>query len=293
MSLRPNSARRSAMPSSPTGRWNVLNNVGKTVNLFREYAAKPSTRIRWMAGHGLQISEPGRVPSGTFVVFMGAPGQLAATPLLPPTSKAYTSIRYLRNVFAGQEANILPTRLGYWKNHVYGPGDTFPDLSVDMWDYHVKKLRVRQPNGSVRQVQVIVKTPLTPVDRMCGVKDMSTGRKTLYKKTRTVSQLISGAPGIYLIMSCRASSARIAGGNAGRNYLRTNTHGQTAQRVVRRVPMGLPSNAVNAHVQAFENAQARIATRKRPHNLTVRRSPRRASPPRRNYGNENTVMRNG
>ncbi len=294
MSLRPNSGRRRAMPSSPTGRWNVLDNVGKTVNLFREYAAKPSTRIRWMAGHGLQIPEPARVPSGTFVVFMGAPGQFASTSLLPPTSKAFTDVRYLRDVFAGREANILPTRLGYWKNHVYGPGDTFPDLKIDMWDFKVETFRIRQPNGSVNPVQVRVNTPLTLYNRVCGVKNMNTGVKTLYKKTRTVSQVISRAPGIYLIMACRASGARIGGGNAGRNYERSNRVGQTAQRFVRRIPasLGVPSNAVNAHVQAFENAQARVATRKRMRSLTVRRSPRRASPPRRNYGNMNTVMRN-
>jgi hypothetical protein len=280
------------MPRSPATRWNFLSNEGKTVNLFREYAANPSTRIRWVYGHGIQIPNPGKVPPGRFVVFMGAPGQLTSPALLPSTSKAYTSIRYLRNVFAGREANILPTRLGYWKTHVYGPGDTFPDLNVDMWDYQVKKFRVRQPNGSVRPVQVRVNTPLTPIDWMCGVKDMSTGRKTLYKKTRTVSQVISGAPGIYLIMACRASSARGESGNAGRNYARSNTVGQTTQRFVRRVPMGIPSSAVNVNVQAFENAQARIATRKRMSSLTIRGSPRRPSPPRKNYGNGNTVMRN-
>lgn len=292
MSLRPNSGRRRAMPRSPVSRWNFLSNEGKTVNLFREYAANPSTHIRWVYGHGLQIPEPGKVPPGTFVIFMGAPGQFASSALLPSTSKAYTDVRYLRNVFAGREANILPTRLGYWKTHVYGPGNTFPDLSIDMWDYEVQTFRIRQPNGSVNPVQVRVNTPLTPIDGMCGVKDMSTGRKTLYKKTRTVSQVISRAPGIYLIMACRASSARAAGGNAGRNYERSNRVGQTAQRFVRRIPTGRPSNAVNVNVQAFENAQARIATRKRLRNLTVRRSPRRASPPRRNYGNVNTVMRN-
>ena len=286
MSLRPNSRR--AMPRSPATRWNFLSNKGKTVNLFREYAANPSTRIRWVYGHGLQIPKPGTVPPGRFVVFMGAPGQLTSAALLPSTSKAYTSIRYLRNVFAGREANILPTRLGYWKNHVYGPGDTFPDLSIDTWDYHIKTFRIRQPNGSVRRVQVRVNTPLTPINRMCGVKDMSTGRKTLYKKTRTVSQVISGAPGIYLIMSCRASGDRLEGGNAERNFERSNT----TQRFVRRVPAGIPSSAVNVNVQAHENAQARTATRKRMRSPTIRGSPRRASPPRRNYGNANTIMRN-
>jgi len=280
------------MTRSPASRWNFLSNKGKTVNAFREYAANPSTHIRWMTGHGLQTPERKPVPSDRFVVFMGAPGQLAATGILSPTSDAYTSVRYLRNVFSGREANILPTRLGYWKTHVYGPGDTFPDLKIDMWDYQVKKFRIRQPNGSVRPVEVRVNTPLTQYDRVCGVKDMSTGRKTLYKKTRTVSQVISGAPGIYLIMACRASSARIAGGNAMRNYLRTNTRGPTAQRVVRRVPTGVPSSAVNVNVQAHENVQARVATRKRMRSPTIRGSPRRASPPRRNYGNTNTIMRN-
>jgi hypothetical protein len=122
------------MPRSPTSRWNVLNNVGKTVNMFKEYAAQPSTPIRWIGGHGLQIPETGQVPANTFVIFMGAPRQLAAKSMLPPSSKAYRSIRYLRDVFAGRESNILPTRLGYWKNHVYGPNDTFPDLNIEMWD---------------------------------------------------------------------------------------------------------------------------------------------------------------
>jgi hypothetical protein len=92
---------------------------------------------------------------------------------------------------------------------------------------------------------------------------MSSGRKILYEKTRTVSQVISSAPGIYLIMACRASAARIQSGNAERNYASSNAVGQTAQRFVRRVRTGLPSNAVNVNVQAFENAQGRVSTRKR------------------------------
>jgi hypothetical protein len=289
MSLRPNSGRRLGMPRSPPSRWNFLSNEGKTINLFREYAANPSTRIRWVYGHGLQIPTPGKVPPGRFVVFMGAPGHLLSAGLLPPTSEAYNDVRYLRNVFAGRESNIRPARLGYWKTHVYGPNDTFPDLQIDMWDFYVKNFRVRQPNGSVRPVQLKVNTPLTTVDRMCGVKDMSTGHKTLYKKTRTISQVISRAPGIYLIMACRASGARLMSGNAMRNFVRSNMYGQSAQR---RITSGLASSAVNVAVQAHENAQARVATRKRMRGPTIRRSPQRPSPPRRNYRNENIIMRN-
>jgi hypothetical protein len=294
MSLRPTTGRRRIMTRSPSTRWNVLDNTGKTVNLFREYAADPSSRIRWVYGHGLQLSTPGKVPPGRFVVFMGAPGQITSAGLLPPTSKPYTSIRHLRDVFSGRVAKILPTRLGYWKNHVYGPGDTFPDLSIDMWDYQVKTFRVRQPNGTLGpQVRVRVNTPLTTVDRMCGVKDMTTGHKFLYKKTRTISQVISRGPGIYLIMSCRASSARLASGNAARNFARSNVSaGMTGQRHVRRITSGLPSNVVNVAVQAHENVQARVATRKRMRSPTIRGSPRRRSPPRRNFGSTNTVMRN-
>lgn len=295
MSLRPNTRRRPP-PMSPVGRWSY-NNAGKTVNLFREYAARPSTHIRWMAGHGLQIPEPGRVPSDTFVVFMAPPGQFGTTGMLPPTSRAYKSIQYLRDVFAGRVANILPTRLGYWKRHVYGPDDVFPDLKIDMWDYRIETLHIpRSNNEPTAPTQIIHAWPKSPFDKISGVKDMNTGVKILYKKTRTVSQVINArGPGIYLIMACRASAERILSGAAHRNYNRTNTAGMTALRNMRRVTSG----AVNLHVQAHENAQARVSGLKRARNIqTLRRaspSSGRTLPPalrRRPNANANTVMRN-
>ena len=297
MSLRPNTRRRPP-PTSPVGRWS-FNNAGKTVNLFREYAARPSTHIRWMAGHGLQIPEPGRVPAGTFVVFMAPPGQFGTTGMLPPVSRAYKSIQYLRDVFAGRVANILPTRLGYWKRHVYGPNDVFPDLKIDMWDYRIETLRIpRSNNEPTAPTQIIHAWPKSPFDKVCGVKDMNTGVKILYKKTRTVSQVINArGPGIYLIMACRASAERISSGAAHRNFNRTNTVGMTALRNMRRVSSG----AVNLHVQAHENAQARMVGLKRGRNNgpTLRRaspSTRRSTPPAlrrpRKNAQGNTIMNN-
>lgn len=301
MSLRP-STRRRPPPTSPVGRWS-LNNAGKTVNLFREYAARQSTHIRWMAGHGLQVPEPGRVPSDTFVVFMGTPGQFAATSLLPPDSKAYRSIQYLRDVFAGRVANILPTRLGYWKRHVYGPGDTFPDLKIDMWDYWVESLNIpRSNNEPTAPTQIRHDWPRSPYDKISGVKDMNTGVKILYKKTRTISQVLRArGPGIYLIMACRASSQRVSSGNALRNALAAPHTGMTAQQRMRRIRAGVTTNAVNLHVQTHENNQGRIATRKRGRNNgpTLRRtspSTRRSTPPAlrgaRKNAQGNTIMNN-
>jgi len=190
MSLRPVTRRR--LPTSPVGRFGVLNNVGKTVNLFKEYAAMPSTHIRWVAGHGRQISVPATVPPNTFVVFMGPPGQYASTDILSPTGKAYRNIKYLRDFFAGRVASILPTRLGYWKNHVYGPGDKYPDLHLDMWDYRTETIRT-----STGPLVVSHDCPRSPFDKVCGVKDMNTGVKILYKKARTVSRIIGArGPGI-------------------------------------------------------------------------------------------------
>ena len=313
MSVLPNSGRRRAMPISPTSRYNALNNAGKIVNLFREYAARPSTRIRWMAGHGRQIPQPGRVPSGTFVVFMGAPGQLASTRILPTSSEAWRNIQYLRDVFSGRVKDIMPTRLGYWKRHVYGPGDPFPDLIIDMWDYRVQNRQRNSSTGVWRNIPLterinpnlpvetrIINQPGTDFDRVCGVKDMNTGFKFLHKKRRTVSQVISTrGPGIYLIMACRASGERIASGNAMRNFVKSKTSGMTAQTYMRRVRTGLSTNAVNIAVQKHENNQARIATRKRARNIqTLRRaspSSGRTLPPalrRRPNANANTVMRN-
>jgi hypothetical protein len=274
MSVRPVVGRRRT--ASPIGRWNVLNNAGKLINIFREYAAHPSTRIRWMAGHGLQIPEPAVVPAGTFVVFMGPPGQLASTDILPHTSPAYKSLRYLRNVFAGRVSEIEPTRLGYWKRHVYGPNDTFPDLRIDMWDYRLETIRLGPSSGSpvARNVEIRHDWPRSSYDRVCGLKDMSTGVKILYKKTRTISQVLaSKGPGIYLIMACRASAERVSAGTAMRNYARMQTSGMRAQSRARRVSQR--AEPVNVHVQLHENSQGRLATRKR-----ARTSPRRRTPPK-------------
>jgi hypothetical protein len=272
MSLRPTIR----VPTSPVNRYNVLNNAGKTINLFREYASYPSTHIRWIAGHGLQIPQPARVPPNTFIVFMGSPGQFITTNTLPPTSRAYKSIRYLRDVFSGQVQNIVPTRLGYWKRHVYGPGDTFPDLQIDMWDYKIETIPF-----SDGPVQIRTDLPRSPFDRICGVKDMNTGVKILYKKRRTVSQIVNArGPGIYIVMACRASTERISRGTARRNF---NIFGGGS--LIPRVR----NTGVNVHVQAHENTQARVATRKR--TRSVNRSPKRPSPPRRNWQG-NTVMRN-
>lgn len=255
---------------SPVGRWNALNSVGKTVNLFRQYAAQPTTHIRWLAGHGLQIPEPGRVPPGTFVVFMAPPGQFGSSDILPHTSRAYKSLGYLRDVFAGRVQDILPTRLGYWKRHVYGPNDVFPDLSIDMWDYRVEKIRLGSP--SPKTVAIRHDWPRSSFDRVCGLKDMTTGVKILYKKTRTVSQVINArGPGIYLVLACRASAERIRAGTAMRNFSRMQVQGMRAQSRARRV--SVRAEPVNVHVQMHENEQARVATRKRSRPSSRRRTP--------------------
>jgi hypothetical protein len=274
MSLRPTTRIR----TSPVGRYNILNNVGKTVNLFREYAAMPGTHIRWVVGHGLQLAEYKSVPANTFVVFLGAPGQYARTSLLPHTSKAYKSIKYLRDVFAGRIQNISPERLGYWKRHVYGPNDMYPDLKIDMWDYTTEVIPLSNGPVTIRH-----DLPRSDYDRVCGVKDMNTGVKILYKKTRTIDQIItSRGAGIYLIMACRASSERITRGAAMRNFLLSSP----SQSFVPRVR----NNRVNVNVQTHENIQARVATHKRSRS-TSRPSPRRPSPVRTNY-HGNVVMRN-
>jgi hypothetical protein len=206
--------------------------------------------------------------------------------MLPPSSRAYRNIQYLRGVFAGTERKIEPTRLGYWKRHVYGPGDTFPDLKIDMWDYRVETIHMpRSNNEPTAPTQFRVDWPRSPYDKVCGVKDMNTGVKILYKKTRTITQVVNArGPGIYLIMACRASAQRISSGEAQRNFNRSNTAGMTALRNMRRVRFG----AVNLHVQAHENNQGRIAARKRTRNSpTVRRrsTPRRTPPSLRNAMN--------
>lgn len=239
--------------SSPVRRWNVLNNEGKTVNIFREYAANPSTRINWVAGHGVQLNFGAKVPPNTFLIFMGAPGQYASQSILPWNSRAYRNLQYMRDVFAGRVTNILPTRLGYWKQHVYGPGDVFPELMIDMWDYNIVNI------GTQR---IARDTPGTPFDRVCGIKDMNRGIKFLYKKSRTISQLLRRGPGIYLIMSCRASMQRIESGTANRDFVRTSN--RLAPLIAQaRVPRIQPTEAVNFGVQTHENRQARVTTRKR------------------------------
>lgn len=239
---------RPFVPKINVSRYDSLNKEGKTINLFQEFAAKPTTPIRWVVGHGLLNQKFPKVPANTFIVFMAEPGYPIAKTILLGMNKAFTNTGYLRNVFSGKEKNIKPTRLGYWKEHVYGPNDLFPDLDLKTDD-----------EGSVSFRQYF------------GVTNVKSGTRNQRGFKGTLKELVTkNGSGIYLVIACRPSERHSLAGAVGAS--RYNLYNTVQGRHMPPIGSHFP---LNVAAQAIERNQARVATRKR-----SRSSPARAAPTR-------------
>jgi hypothetical protein len=208
---------------------------------------------------------------------MAEPGYALSKDLILNMGRSYDNIGYVRNVFSGKEKDIHPVRLRYWKEHVYGPNDLYPDLHLTLTD----KTEITNAMKNIAMKHGI-KLPEgnSAYEKWFGVKNLKTGTTTLRgEKDTTLKEVLEkSGPGIYLVTACRPS---------GRHSL-TTSHNQAMKMYNtvkgRRMPPVSPRFPLNATAQRIEQNQARLAARKR-----ARSSPARTyaanRPPARTYAN--------
>ena len=223
------------------------------INRIKNVAAQPNTAFKMVVGHGGLIGNAARafakVPAGTYIIFLSKPGHLLAqaSVVSNPQMRNHT---YLRNVITNTLPRwaIQPVRLGMWKQHVYGPGNLYPDLSLNLYDVNKEGHRL---TGS-------------PFNRLAGLHTIKSNRPTqkhFYGQNVHLSNIVRfGGPGIYVVVACRASSERSWAGamSAFKNNFRLT--GGT-QETLRR--MGPTDPMLNRLAQRIENTQRRLVTYKR------------------------------
>jgi hypothetical protein len=239
------------IPKKTVNRYNVLNNEGKTVNLFRQYASLPTTPIRWVVGHGSLTGDFPKVPRKVYIIFMAEPGHSYNKSLLTPSNRAYKNIQYLRNVFSGKEKNVAPVRLKYWKEHVYGPNDEYPNMRLVFQDY----MNITNPYTG----NTVRKNVHGPLNNITGVTNVENGIRTHHKLTFVLSDLVRDlGPGIYIVNACRTFPTRPGTKNTARANF--NKYSSTGRYMP---PISMRNSSISAMAQATEKNQARVVARKR------------------------------
>lgn len=234
------------------------------INRTKSLALQPTTKIKVVVGHGGLAGTYPRVPEDTYVIFLSKPGHLISQGSVVQQPQMFRN-SYLRQVITGAlpKWSVQPTRLGAWKEHVYGPGNTYPDMFINFFDH--------DKNG--------VRMSGTPFNTVTGVHSLNSNRKTTSFKGgfSALSNVIRfGGKGIYIVAACRASPTRSYHGAMGafRKNLRLTGGNQSSLRRI-----GITDPLINRMAQEIENAQARMAAHKRSANSTNRtNSPKKMKP---------------
>lgn len=228
------------------------------VNRIKSLASNSATRIRLVIGHGSLMPIAYRVPNGTYIIYVSKPGHLLAQSEVLNYPQIFNN-RYVRSIIRGEtrDADIQPVTLRSWKKHVYGPGDIYPDLFLNLFNHNLN----------------IKRTPGTRFDAVVGVHTLNNGSpRGMYGQPTSVQEIITRyGPGIYVVFACRSSAERVEAKRSGRAFRQFNINmlmtGGT-QRYLHRMRPNDPE--MNQQVQAIENAQARYTALKRLRNSTTR-----------------------
>jgi len=232
------------------------------INRTKAIAAQPNTKFKLIVGHGGLTGTYKRLPEDTYIIFLSKPGHLISQGSVIQNPRLFNH-SYLRSAISGviPKSSIHPTRLGAWREHVYGPGNIYPDMSVNFFDH--SEIGVRKTG--------------TPFNMVAGVHSINANRKTIGFKGgfANISNVIRfGGKGIYIVAACRASPERSFKGAMGsfRKNLRLTGGNQTSLRRI-----GVTDPLINRMAQAIENTQARMAAHKR----NANKSPNRTNSPKR------------
>lgn len=234
------------------------------INRTQAFAAQSNTKFKLVVGHGALSGTYERLPEDTYIIFLSKPGHLISQGSITqhPQMRRHS---YLRNAISGVLPRwaIQPTRLKMWKEHVYGPGNVYPDMIINFFDHTMTGLR----------------TQGTPFNRLAGVTTINTNRTTTHFKgtTANLSNIIRfRGKGIYIVAACRASPERSFAGamSAFRRNIRWTGGNQTSLR-----RMGPTDPGRNRAAQAHENKQARTAAHKRISNFPNRNTPSKKMKP--------------
>ena len=234
------------------------------INRTKALAAQSNTKFKLVVGHGALTGTYERLPEDTYIIFLSKPGHLISQGSITQHPQMFRH-SYLRNAISGvlPKWSIQPTRLGMWKEHVYGPANLYPDMIINFFDHTVRGLR----------------TQGTPYNNVSGVHAINANRKVTYFKgsTANLSNIIRfRGKGIYIVAACRASPERSFAGAMGsfRRNIRSTRGNQTSLR-----RMGPTDPARNRAAQLHENKQARMAAHKRMSNFPNRNTPSKKMKP--------------
>ena len=228
------------------------------INRIKSNVMHPTMSFKLVVGHGGLTGTLARLPADTYIIFLSKPGHLIAQGSVISNPQMFRH-SYLRNVISGviPRWSILPHRFGRWKEHVYGPGDIYPDLSLNFYDHNSSGVRLNQ----------------TPFNNRTGVHSINATTRTRHFKgvTAHLSNVIRlRGKGVYIVLACRASSQRSYAGAMSsfrRNFRLTGGTQETLRRI------GATDPRTNLFAQHIKNMQARRATHKRRANNAVNSHP--------------------
>ena len=158
---------------------------------FHAQVRLPDTPYRWIIGHTtMNAGSPMVLPGRTYVVYLSAPGWMLSSYAILTSAglaqKLRTQRRTMRRFMLGEiplprltSTQFFPAS---WRRHLYGPGDTMPNHTIDTFDYGNQAM-----------------------DDLMGVQEV--GRPvTEHGRSTTIAQLVrESGPGIYFVIGCRGT----------------------------------------------------------------------------------------
>ena len=187
-----------------------------TTPLNRIQNVSRTAPLHVIAGHGTLIANKPRVPPNTYIIFLAKPGYaLSASTLFYPELYREDFLRGLLQNKHSTRINSLKT----WKTRIYFPGNPYPNLILDTYDYPTSK---NHKHNSEMNELFGVYTVNTGVTRSHGLKHI------------LLSHLIGKKTGIFFVAACRTGSVRSVQRNENTQRLRTRGTRTYSAATVRR-----------------------------------------------------------
>lgn len=204
------------------------------INRAKAAAANISVPIKVLVGHGTGIFGYSRVPQNTYIIFLAKPGHTLGQGTVFDNPYLFHE-PYVRNAITRRirQSNVRPVQLGRWTSHLYGPGDIFPEIEMELFD---------EENANL--------------NTFFGITNLRSGRTSFrgHVVNSLRGLLLTSGPGIYIIATCRASEQRA----------NISTAQQRNYGILPRMTSADP--LLNRWVQMMENRQKRYAKFKRTRN---------------------------
>lgn len=225
------------------------------INRVRNVSSKQNTKFNLVIGHGYLTGYTKKVPADTYIIFLSKPGY-SISKYIPIRHAQLFNRTFLKNVISGKipRTRVQPARLGMWKEHVYGPYDSYPEIGLEFFD------RSSSNFNSITGIH--------------SINSSGMNTQTFHGSNGDLFNIMRfGGKGIYIVMSCRTSGdSEITERAYINNFIRTRSIPGGNQMTLPRITVP----GLNRRAQTVENIQARLAAHKRKNiaSLSIRKSPR-------------------